>query len=790
MKVFSKFSILESNSFMRKLQVLLFVFVALHSLCFAQRARRIDSLLTVLKTQTEDTNRVNTLNNLARNYQLKGDYSLAVQYAKEAIATAEKLNFIPGNILGHTHLGHGYLSLNDHEQSLKSYQAALKLSEQTKSKRGLAMSYNNVGNAYFYLVNADSAVKYFEIAAKMWEAIGDKLMAATSYYNLGNAYYSPLSNYVEAIKTHTLSLQLSKAINDKNQVAARYIDIGNCYESLGNYPESLKNYLSALKIAEEIGDKDFIASASNNIGEIYNNTGDLDKALGYYLSSFKVYKEINNNYGISICYDNIGMIYQKKGNLAEALKYHLDALKLGKEINWIYGMAYTYFNIGDVYFIQPNYADALNNYFTSLKLFKQCGEDEGQAKVSSAIGKTYFKMQNFTESRKYLNEALTTAKEFQGKKIVAEAYEILAKIDSTAGDWQKAYEDQKLFTLHRDSLLSEESSKKIIESVMQYQFEKKEDSIKYKQALTDEKLKQQHLITSQQKQSLLFKENEVSLLNSEKQLQQLELQNNEKELAVQRAEAEKKQNQLSLLNKEKDIQSLQIKKQKQVKTYLLAGLVLFCILSFFVYWNYRTRQQLKLQTLRNKIASDLHDDVGSTLSSISIFSQMAQEQSKEVIPLLETIQESSHKMLDAMADIVWTIKPENDQFEKIILRMKSFAYELLGAKNIDFEFIAEDEVSKMKLPMEVRKNLYLIFKEATNNMVKYAQANKAMFAIRGEKNNLVMMIKDNGKGFDINKSSEGNGLKNMKRRANEIGADLVIDSHPGNGTTIQLRIAV
>lgn len=122
--------------------------------------------------------------------------------------------------------------------------------------------------------------------------------------------------------------------------------------------------------------------------------------------------------------------------------------------------------------------------------------------------------------------------------------------------------------------------------------------------------------------------------------------------------------------------------------------------------------------------------------------------------------------------------------------MKNFAYDLLGARNIDFEFNADDAVADMKLSMEVRKNLYLIFKEATNNMVKYAGASKAMFAIKGGKNDLTMTIRDNGKGFDLNKSTEGNGLKNMKKRATEIGGELVIDSHPGSGTMIELKVAV
>ena len=90
---------------------------------------------------------------------------------------------------------------------------------------------------------------------------------------------------------------------------------------------------------------------------------------------------------------------------------------------------------------------------------------------------------------------------------------------------------------------------------------------------------------------------------------------------------------------------------------------------------------------------------------------MAQQQSKEVIPLLETIGESSRKMLDAMADIVWTINPENDQFEKIILRMRSFAFELLGAKKIDFEFIADEDVTKMKLRWMYAKIFTLFLKK-------------------------------------------------------------------------------
>ena len=147
-------------------------------------------------------------------------------------------------------------------------------------------------------------------------------------------------------------------------------------------------------------------------------------------------------------------------------------------------------------------------------------------------------------------------------------------------------------------------------------------------------------------------------------------------------------------------------------------------------------------------------------------------------------------MLEAMADIVWTINPENDQFEKIVMRMRNFAFELLGAKQIDFEFNADEEINRMKLPMDIRKNLYLIFKEATNNMVKYSEASEAEFTLKNEQDKVILMIRDNGKGFDPNKPSEGNGIKSMRKRAADMGADFQLKSLPGQGTTIELKIAV
>ena len=782
---------------MRNKTFLLVIFIsAIHATGIAQQDKIADSLLNVLKTQKEDTARINTLIGLARTYYRKGEDSLTMKYANDAIVGSTKLNYSRGIILGYRFLGFAYANAGKEELALKSFQKTLELSRQSGYKKDEAIAYTNIGGVLEDNGQPNKAPEYYKLSAKIYEDLGDKQSEAGQYYNIGETYYTLLNNFPEAIKWHTISLNLYKEAGYIHGVAAGHINIGNGHLSLGNYPEAIKNYLAALKIFEQTGNRGAIAASYNNIGEIYNNQGKYAEALKYFNEGLIVFEQMKSKSEISISHDNIGEIHMRLGNFSEGLKHHLIALKIGEEIKDSHSIANSYMNIGNVYFFQSNYAEAMKNYLSSFSLIKKGKESDKEllAKINKGIGGTYFKMNNFSEARKHLDEALVAAKEFGGKKIIKETYENLAKLDSAAGNWETAYQNQKLFALYRDSLLNEENSKKITESLMQYQFDKKEDSLKLQQAYTDQELMSQTLLTRQHQQSLLLKEKELTLINNEKQLQQLQFEKHQADFTAQKiaqkADADTKQGQLSLLNKEKSIQTLELNKQKSLKNYLLAGIVLLGILSFFVYKNYRTRQKLNLQTLRNKIASDLHDDVGSTLSSISIFSQMAQQQSKEVNPLLETIGESSRKMLDAMADIVWTINPENDQFEKIILRMRSFAYELLGAKKIDFEFVADDYVTKINVPMEVRKNLYLIFKEATNNMVKYAAANRASFSVKGEKNNLIMLIKDNGKGFDTSQASEGNGLKNMKKRAGEIGGQLVIESGPGKGTEIQLRVAV
>jgi ligand-binding sensor domain-containing protein len=222
--------------------------------------------------------------------------------------------------------------------------------------------------------------------------------------------------------------------------------------------------------------------------------------------------------------------------------------------------------------------------------------------------------------------------------------------------------------------------------------------------------------------------------------------------------------------------------------YLLLCAVVFTITFLFIYSAYRSKLKRIVTALkiRNEIASDLHDDVGSSLSSIMLMSELAKKQQAPAEDYFDKIKENAGKIIDNMNDIVWAINPNNDAMEQILIRMQSFASSLVEKKNIALQFKACSALPLVKLTMAERKNFYLIFKESIHNAFKYALCRNVTVQINKQDKHICMMIKDDGKGFDAAKKYTGNGLYNMKKRAQELNGKLDIVSECGKGTIISL----
>ncbi len=369
------------NNFVKIIFSLLCFFLCLNII--AQNSA-IDSLQNLLKNATQDTSRVNLLNNICLELKNIGDYDKATEQAKQAIAIATKNNF----------------------------------------KRGEADAYNNIGVIHANKGDLDKALEYFLKGIKIKEETGDKKGMADSYGNIG-------------------------IIHAKKD----------------DYDKALEYCLKALKTFEEISDKKGMADSYGNIGIIYKNKGDYDKALEFYLKALKIREEISvahpdnfgNKKGMSASYNNIGIIHADRGEYNKALEYYLKGLKTKEEIGDKNGIAYSYYNIGNL-----------------------C-----------------LKQNKASEARNWQLKALATAKEIAAKPAIINAYFGLIQADSALGNFKSAFEHYKHYVLYKDSVHNAESEKKMLQSEMKHEFEKREALAlaeqEKKDALTKEELEKQKM---------------------------------------------------------------------------------------------------------------------------------------------------------------------------------------------------------------------------------------------------------------------------------------------------------
>ena len=205
----------------------------------------------------------------------------------------------------------------------------------------------------------------------------------------------------------------------------------------------------------------------------------------------------------------------------------------------------------------------------------------------------------------------------------------------------------------------------------------------------------------------------------------------------------------------------------------------------------RVQQLLAIERIRSKLAADLHDNIGSSLTEISIISevvakQISNEPEERVLKNLEKISGISRTVIDNMNDIVWLVNPKRDSLHDLVIHLRDLYTELFSFSGIIFKTINLQELEKIRLPMTYRQNLYLIFKEALHNSLKHSQCREILLETEIVGRRLNMALKDDGIGFDLSQRHSGNGLENMMKRAETIGGNLRIESRRDTvGTIIQ-----
>jgi signal transduction histidine kinase len=223
-----------------------------------------------------------------------------------------------------------------------------------------------------------------------------------------------------------------------------------------------------------------------------------------------------------------------------------------------------------------------------------------------------------------------------------------------------------------------------------------------------------------------------------------------------------------------------------VRSVQIGSVLEVTLLSLGLGYRYNLLRRAR-ERMRLRIASDLHDDVGSGLTQISFYSELARrEHGNGEADWNERIGTVARSLVDRMQDIVWAIKPEEESWSGLELRMKDFATSLLAPHGVDFTMDGEATHEMKALAPDVRQNVLLMFKEIVHNAVRHADCTRIDVWWTLTREHLVLRVCDDGTGFDPTTVKRGNGLDNLQRRADEIQATISIDSQPGSSTCIAI----
>ncbi|MBP6624393.1 MAG: tetratricopeptide repeat protein, partial [Chitinophagaceae bacterium] len=542
-------------------------------------------------------------------------------------------------------------------------------------------------------------------------------------------------------------------------------ELCNQIMSDGNYFPALEYGKQALMLSQTLHFKRGEANANRLMGRIQKKLGNHPESLKCFLATLKLNEELGDKKGIAGAYNNIGTVYLEQKQYEEALSNINKALAIFKEIKdktWIHN---TYTNLGNIYTDQGKYTEAMSNYTMALQIRQELGDIKGVSAIYNNIGLVNQLQRDYKTAAENFTKALNLAKSLDYKGGMANAYFNLGM----ANIGQKKYTDVRDNMLQSLSLCEEMKNLDGIKEC--YQGLSTLDSAlgNFKGALMNYK------IFVQYRDSLINEENTKKIVQ-----QQMQYEFDKKEIEQQMVQQKKEA----------------IMKRNRNLVFLGIGMVMLLML----WWFYQSRQKqiasrkLALAEMKSHISRDLHDEIGSTLSSISMQAEvvgrklMKQENAQEIVHNISMV---SKDMMSKMSDIVWSLNLNHERLEVLVHRVEDLCAIHLTPIQIEFEVSASDEVKNKTLSAISLKECYLMIKESMNNMMKYAEATMFSVSFSVLSDQVQILILDNGKGFvTANKTNKlgGEGLKNMQARADKMKGSIDIHSDQQNGTKISILI--
>lgn len=613
---------------------------------------------------------------------------------------------------------------------------AINLSTQLKNDVTLSNSYSQMITLHMNMGKRDSAQYYLQLlkvlaSGNVADAIkGNFNLAAGLFYKKSGNYKAALPYMITSLQNYIATNKKYNTVSTKTSMAGQYLNIGNTYMDMGSYKNALTYHLDGLKKFEEIGNKRGISFCLQSISSDFIHLNQYKEAIPYNKRAKELKTELNDKRGIATSVEEYASISKGLGDYDKAVFYFNDALLS----------------------------------FHEMKLIPD------EARVNMELGKVYVLKKNIPQAGLYLEVAKNIALQLKDSSLLLEiAAENVALQNSVA--LQKKSE-QKLVVNLQNSIEMQDKNKELA-------------SYKY---LAD------YYTNNKEFDKALDYTNKLHQANDSLQSTDVQVQIKKME---QQYNFDKKEKEIALLKKDQELNQASLQRQKAFQYGAIIFLAMLLVIGFLVINRYRvvqkSKQLIAMERIRNNIARDLHDDIGSTLTSINILSKVALQQKNNDTIMgtnMQKIKDRSSAVMESMGDIVWAINPQNDTFEQMIFRMKEFTAEILEPLNINYNFKEAGNFSNIKLDIKKRKDFYLLFKEAVNNAAKYSQCKNLYIEIEQDLQTLHLKIADDGIGFNEAVVKNGNGLGNMRERAGAMMAKINITSVLDKGTNIVLDVAI
>ena len=663
--------------------------------------------------------------------------------AELAMELSQKISWEQGQINALLFKAKSLDYLSEYKKAMPVNLQALKKSIGLHYQMGQAKALRQIGGLYQVSGDYGKAIALLKQSYAQFKMLNYKKGMANCLHDIGTTYYEK-SDYVNAIHYIKHCIVIKNQIGQKRSLIISYSQLGSAYSCFGNFQDALSCFTKSLRISKELNNQDGIVRTYNYMADNYRLQNKINYAIYYYEAAFKMATRIDSKENMDYYLMGLAECYKIQGNLNESLRYMQKSYSVSKQQGFVSHISLIVNALSNLYYQIGAYDSCLFYAKKNLEFTKKTEDVSAKVFLLNLLSKVYLKRNELSKARSYLNQAEVVLKNNSLLLERRDWAEINSELLLREGKAKEALKAYQYFILLRDSVLSHD--KKTALSIKEANFEF------VKKSLTD------------------------SIKNS--QMQKV------KDLQIRYRDA-------------------QIKEQHTKQNALVIGMLLSALLGWLFYSRFKAVSQQKkaerkllliekeqaLLEERNRIADEMHDDVGADLSNLLLKIRMNEQKklSGDAIDM-DQLKNATRNIIHKIDEVIWSLNAQRDTLKELVDFMSSYHKSIQQENNLQGQFLVEGSIPTLNVSAQCRRSIFLAFKEILNNALKHSMCNRIEVKISLADERLVVQIKDNGKGFDTSKAHQGNGLKNLQKRMTQLKGEISFVSQQPSGTNIEYKI--